>query len=148
MQKTYHLVTYSVEEERLNRITHGLGFFASCAGWVLMVIAAAHTGDPYRIVSVSIFGACLTVFYAISTFYHSARTPQMRGLFRILDHASIYVVIAATYTPFVLVTLRGNGGWILFGVPIDAFESERVDWYSTDHGYCLSDASFICSLDK
>ena len=116
MQKPYHLVTYSVEEERLNRITHGLGFFASCAGLVLMVIAAAQTGDPYRIVSVSIFGACLTVFYAISTFYHSARTPQMRGLFRILDHASIYIVIAATYTPFVLVTLRGNGGWILFGI--------------------------------
>ncbi len=116
MSKHYHLVTYSPEEERLNRITHGLGFFASCAGLVLLIIAAAQTADPYRIVSVSIFGTCLTLFYLVSTLYHSSRTPQMRGLFRILDHVFIYIVIAATYTPFALVTLRGNGGWTLFGV--------------------------------
>lgn len=116
MSKHYHLVTYSPEEERLNRITHAMGFLASCTGLVFLIIAAAQTGDPYRIVSVSIFGACLTVFYIVSTLYHSSRTPQMRGLFRILDHASIYVVIAATYTPFVLVTLRGSGGWTLFGI--------------------------------
>jgi hemolysin III len=116
MRKRYHLVTYSPEEERLNRITHGIGGLASCVGLIFLVIAAAQTGDPYRIVSVAIFGTCLTAFYVVSTLYHSVHTPRVRNLFRILDHAFIYVVIAATYTPFVLVTLRGNGGWILFGV--------------------------------
>jgi hemolysin III len=67
-------------------------------------------------VSVSIFGTCLLAFYVVSTLYHSVHTPKVRNLFRILDHAFIFVVIAATYTPFVLVTLRGNGGWALFGI--------------------------------
>ena len=116
MSKRYHLVTYTPEEERLNRITHGAGVLASCAGLVLMVIAASQTGDPYKIVSVSIFGTCLLAFYVVSTLYHSVHTPKVRNLFRILDHAFIFVVIAATYTPFVLVTLRGNGGWTLFGI--------------------------------
>jgi hemolysin III len=116
MSKHYHLVTYSTEEERLNRLTHGLGLLASCAGLVLLVIAAAKTGDPYRVVSCSIFGTVLTVFYLVSTLYHSVHSPKVRSLFRTLDHASIFVVIAATYTPFVLVTLRSNGGWSLFGI--------------------------------
>lgn len=116
MAEKYHLVHYSVEEERLNRITHALGFLASSAGLVMLVIAAAQTGDPYRIVSASIFGCCLSAFYIVSTLYHSVQSPKMRSLFRVLDHASIYIVIAATYTPFVLVTLRGNGGWTLFAI--------------------------------
>ncbi len=116
MPKLYHLVTYSVEEERLNRITHGIGLLASCAGLVLLIITTSQTGDTYRIVSCSIFGAVLTVFYLISTLYHSIHSPRVRSLFRILDHTSIFVVIAATYTPFVLVTLRSDGGWPLFGI--------------------------------
>lgn len=116
MTKRYHLVTYSIEEERLNRITHGLAMLASCAGLVLLITAAARTGDPYRIVSAALFSGILTMFYVVSTLYHSVRSPRLRNLFRILDHAFIYLVIAATYTPFVLVTLRENGGWTMFGI--------------------------------
>lgn len=116
MPKTYHLVTYTPEEERLNRFTHGFGVLASCVGLVFLIIASTRTGDPYRIVSSAIFGACLTIFYMVSTLYHSVHTPKVRNLFRILDHAFIYIVIAASYTPFVLVTLRGNGGWTLLGI--------------------------------
>lgn len=115
-EKHYHLVAYTPEEERLNRITHGLAVLASCTGMVFLVIASAQTGDPYRIVSASVFGVILTSFYLVSTLYHSVHTPKVRNLFRILDHAFIFLVIAASYTPFVLVTMRQNGGWTLFGV--------------------------------
>ena len=112
----YHLITYSREEEFLNRLTHGFAALLSVPALVYMVISAADTGDPYRIVSVTVFSASLLLFYCISTLYHTFRTPSIRYVFRILDHAGIYVVIAGTYTPFTLVTLRDGHGWLLFGI--------------------------------
>lgn len=109
------LVYYSAAEELANRITHGVGALFSLAGLVVLVVAAGAGSDPRRIVGVAIFGTVLTAFYVISTLYHSVRSPRRRYLFRILDHAGIYLVIAATYTPFTLVSLRGAGGWWLFG---------------------------------
>lgn len=112
----YPLITYSNEEELANRLTHGLAAILSVIGLVVLVAAAARTGDPYRIVSTAIFSSCLSVFYVISTLYHTIRNPRVRYVFRILDHAGIYLVIAGSYTPFTLVSLRQGSGWVLFGV--------------------------------
>ncbi|PLX99868.1 MAG: hemolysin III [Desulfuromonas sp.] len=113
---TYHLVAYTAREELANRLTHGLAVLLSVPGLVLMVVAAAETKDPYRIVSTSIFTLALLLFFCISTLYHTFTRPAVRYVFRVLDHAGIFVVIAGTYTPFTLVTLRHGHGWLLFGV--------------------------------
>ena len=112
----YLLITYSKKEELANRLTHGLAAVLSIIGLVVLVTAAAHTGDPYRIVSAVIFCSGLSLFYVISTLYHTLRNPRVRYVFRVLDHAGIYLVIAGSYTPLTLVSLRQGSGWALFGV--------------------------------
>ncbi|EKF73854.1 hemolysin III-like protein [Alcanivorax hongdengensis A-11-3] len=107
---------YSVLEEVLNGLTHGIGAALSIAGTVVLVVAASLQGDPWKIVSVSIFGASLILLYSASTLYHSLRNPKLRAAFKMLDHCAIYALIAGTYTPFLLVNLRGGTGWILFAV--------------------------------
>ncbi len=116
MEKHYYLVTYSEAEELANRLSHGLAALLSLAGLVLLIIVSARTGDPYRITSCAIYGSILFLFYLISTIYHSLRNQKARYVFRVLDHAGIYLVIAGTYTPFTLVSLRDGHGWTLFGV--------------------------------
>ena len=88
----------------------------SIVALVLLVVRAAGYGDAWRIVSFSIFGVSLIVQYAASTFYHNAKDPVVRNRFRIFDHATIFVLIAGTYTPFTLVTLNGVAGWVIFGI--------------------------------
>lgn len=110
------LIVYTEEEELANRITHGLAALLSLPALVVLIVAAAKTGDPYRIVGCSVFGASVCSFFIVSTLYHSIRSPKARYVFRILDHAFIYLVIAGTYTPFTLVLLRPADGWWLFGV--------------------------------
>jgi len=116
VSEKYHLIAYSEEEELVNRLTHSLAAVVSLIGIVFLVIAASRTGDPYRIVSSIIFCSSLTIFYVISTLYHTIRSPKARYVFRVLDHAGIFLVIAGTYTPFTLVSLRESRGWILFGM--------------------------------
>lgn len=101
--------------ERLNSVTHLLGTALAAAGAAVLVVLAARQGDPWKIVSFSIYGAMLFALYALSTLYHSAR-GKVKDVLRKLDHCSIYLLIAGTYTPFTLVTLRGAWGWSLFGV--------------------------------
>jgi len=101
--------------ERLNSVTHLLGTALAAAGVAVLVVLAARQGDPWKIVSFSIYGALLFALYAVSTLYHSTR-GRMKALFQKLDHCSIYLLIAGTYTPFTLVSLRGAWGWSLFGV--------------------------------
>lgn len=108
------LVSYSPQEELANRLTHGLAALVSVPALVVLLLAAASTGDPYRVVASAVFAGSLTLFYVISTLYHSLRGQRTRYVFRILDHAGIYLVIAASYTPFTLVALRGGSGWALF----------------------------------
>ena len=105
---------YSPLEEKANIISHAIGFVLGIIALVLMVVRANTYGDAWHIVSVSIFGASLICLYAASTIYHSAKDPKIRGRLRVVDHATIYVLIAGTYTPFVLVTLNGWVGWIIF----------------------------------
>ncbi|MCM2266127.1 MAG: hemolysin III family protein, partial [Desulfuromonadales bacterium] len=99
-----------------NRITHGAAVFVSVPALIVLLAAAARTGDPYRVFASAVFAGSLCLFYGISTLYHSLRSERARYLFRILDHAGIYLVIAASYTPFTLVSMRAGNGWILLGV--------------------------------
>jgi len=101
--------------ERLNSITHLLGSVFALIGLIVLVIRAALAGDPWKIISFSIFGITLVVLYISSALYHSIRGASKK-LFQKFDHSAIYLLIAGSYTPFTLVTLRGVWGWSLFGV--------------------------------
>ena len=98
--------------ERFNAITHLVGAFAAVAGSIALIIQAAHSGDPWKIVSVLVFGSTLVVMYCASALYHSLR-GRAKAIFMKLDHLSIYLLIAGTYTPFCLITLSGPWGWSL-----------------------------------
>jgi len=107
---------YSPIEEKINIISHATGFILSIVAFVLLVMGASLHGDVWQIVSFSIFGASLIILYGASTLYHSAKKPVLRNKLNIIDHVSIYVLIAGTYTPFTLVTLKGTIGWVIFGI--------------------------------
>ena len=111
-----HKPTYTAREEQAHALTHALGAVLSVAGLVLLVIRAANTGDVWRIVSFSIFGASMVLLYSASTIYHTLVDSPSRQKWKVLDHSMIYVLIAGSYTPFMLVSLRGPWGWSLFGV--------------------------------
>jgi len=104
------------KEEFANALTHGFGAVLAVAGLVLLVVFASLRGTARHIVGASIFGASMVLLYVMSTLYHSFRGPRVKKVFRILDHASIYLLIAGTYTPLCLGTLKGAWGWSLFGV--------------------------------
>ena len=101
--------------ERFNSLSHLAGAAFSAAGTTVLVVLAVQTGDPWKIVAVAVFGAALIFLYTASTIYHSVRGRAKRIL-RKLDHCAIYFLIAGTYTPFCLVTLRGPLGWTFFGL--------------------------------
>ncbi|MEM1082849.1 MAG: hemolysin III family protein [Verrucomicrobiota bacterium] len=100
-------------EERASLISHGLGVLFAITALVVMLV---HAGDdPYKLVAAAVFGATLVMLYASSTLYHSFSSPKLRSFFQILDHACIYLLIAGSYTPITLITLRGPWGWSLLG---------------------------------
>ncbi|TDX99310.1 PAQR family membrane homeostasis protein TrhA [Thiohalophilus thiocyanatoxydans] len=100
--------------ERFNTISHLVGATLALAGVVALLVVATNSGDGFRIVSFSVYGATLFLLYLISTLYHGLGGRAKR-VFRILDHQAIYLLIAGSYTPFTLVTLHGSVGWWLFG---------------------------------
>lgn len=106
----------SLGEEIANGVTHGLGAILGVGALATMAALAAVFGDAWCVVSVSIFGATLVVLYTASTLYHSITHPRAKAVLQVLDHSAIFLLIAGTYTPFTLVTLRGSWGWWLFGV--------------------------------
>lgn len=103
-------------EERLNIGSHALGLLLSSVGLVLLLMRALTLGTLWHVVSFAVFGISLMLLYAASTIYHMTQTPARRIRWRVVDHAAIYILIAGTYTPFMLTTLRGSLGWTLFGV--------------------------------
>src|SRR5919107_584830 len=103
-------------EEVANCATHGVGLALSVAGFVALVALAVAHGDAWHIASCGVYGASLVALYLASTLYHGARAPRAKRLTQALDHCGIYLLIAGTYTPFTLVTLRGPWGWTLFGL--------------------------------
>ena len=102
--------------ERFNAVSHLLGAVLAVAGAIVLVVLAAIGGDPWKVVGVSIYGATLVFMFSSSTLYHSVRAGRAKDVLRKLDHQSIYLLIAGSYTPVCLVTLRGPWGWSLFGV--------------------------------
>lgn len=105
-----------IREEIANAITHGLGAALAIAGLVLLVVKAAQLGTAWHVTSFAIFGSCLVILYLASTLYHALIHPRVKHTFRKLDHMSIYLLIAGTYTPFCLTLLNGWIGWTVFGL--------------------------------
>jgi hemolysin III len=114
MAKTVRIQTRG--EEIANALTHAVGAALGVAGLVILVTSAVMKGDPWKVVSFSVFGATLIILYTMSTLYHYAKNERVKSFLHILDHASIFLLIAGTYTPVALVTMRGPWGWSIFGV--------------------------------
>ncbi|MCB0273246.1 MAG: hemolysin III family protein [Calditrichaeota bacterium] len=132
--------TYSLGEEIANGITHGIGLALSVAGLTLLVVLAALHGDAWKVTSFSIYGSTLILLYLASTLYHSFPNPRVKRILKIIDHSAIFLLIAGTYTPFMLVNMRGPWGWSLFvtiwvlaiaGVVMKAFFIHRFRRLST-----------------
>ena len=107
---------YSLGEEIFNSVSHGIGGLLSIAGSVVLIVFCALYADAWAVVSASIYGASLIILYTMSTLYHAITNNKAKNFFRIMDHDTIFFLIAGTYTPFTLVTLRGPVGWVLFGI--------------------------------
>lgn len=131
-------------EELANTVTHGLGLVLSIAGFVVLLVLAILRGTAWHIVACSIYGATLICLYAASTLYHAVVSPRVKRVLRILDHSAIYLLIAGTYTPFLLLNLRGPWGWSLFGVIWGlAFAGILFKFWFVGHFEFLSTAVYI-----
>jgi hemolysin III len=108
------LQRYSTGEEIANSITHGVGVIFSIAGLAVLTAFASVFGTVWHIVSCSIYGATQIILYTSSTLYHSIPQPRAKAILRLIDHSAIFLLIAGTYTPFLLVSLRGPWDWTLF----------------------------------
>ncbi len=116
MRSSANASRYSPAEERLNVSSHAFGLVLSVAALIALLLHASRIGSTLDVISFGIFGLSLVILYATSTIYHCSKDPVLRGRLRIADHASIYILIAGTYTPFTLITLQGDIGWIIFAV--------------------------------
>ncbi|MBS4534311.1 hemolysin III family protein [Clostridium sp. D2Q-14] len=107
---------YSKGEEITNSILHGIGLGFAIAALTLLVVLASNYGDVWYVVSFAIYGSTLIILYLSSTLYHSFPVGSVKDIFQVFDHASIYLLIAGTYTPLTLIPLRGKLGWSIFGI--------------------------------
>jgi len=131
-------------EELANTISHGVGLLLSIAGFVVLLVFAILHGTTSHIVACSIYGATLVCLYAASTLYHAALSPRLKRALKIFDHSAIYLLIAGTYTPFLLFYLRGAWGWSLFGVIWGlAFAGILFKFWFVDHFQYLSTAVYL-----
>lgn len=121
---------YSAAEELANCITHGAGALLAAVGFAVLVVEAVRHGTTVHLVSSVVFGVTLLALYASSTLYHAIRDPGGKRLLRRVDHAAIFLLIAGTYTPFCLVTLRGPWGWTMLG----------LEWSLAGIGLCCESA--------
>jgi hemolysin III len=130
---------YTLGEEIANSLTHGVGAGLAVAGLVILVAFAVLEHDGYKLAGAIVYGVTLVLQYTASTLYHSVPQPRAKHVFKVLDHCGIYLLIAGTYTPFCLVTLREANGWWLFGVvwglavigiALEAFWTYRPRWLS------------------
>ncbi len=107
---------YTLGEEIFNSVSHGTGGLLAIAGTAVLVVVAAIYSDAWGVVSSSVYGASLIILYTMSTLYHAITNDKAKKFFRIMDHDTIFFLIAGTYTPITLVPLRGPLGWVLFGI--------------------------------
>src|SRR5262245_34547414 len=116
MARSVGIPQYSLGEEIAHAVSHGVGIVLAITGLAVLVVRAALYGDGVHVVTAAVFGATLVVAYVASTLYHAIPLARAKRVLRILDHSSIYLLIAGTYTPFCLGPLRGPWGWSLFAL--------------------------------
>lgn len=131
--------TLSLKDELASSILHGVGALLSFLGAMLLLVYGLAEGDRTKLVSFAIYGSSLVILFSISTLYHSFQTPKLKRLFLIFDHCAIYLLIAGTYTPFLLVGLQGELGWSLFllvwglasfGILLKLFFFDKTKYFS------------------
>ena len=131
-------------EEIANTATHGFGLLLSIAGFVVLVVLAILRGTAWHIVACSVYGASLISLYSASTLYHAVVSPRLKRALKIFDHSAIYLLIAGTYTPFLLLNLRGPWGWSIFGVVWGlALAGIFLKFWFVDHFPILSTSIYV-----
>ncbi|MGN0169440.1 MAG: hemolysin III family protein [Lachnospiraceae bacterium] len=116
LEKKISIPDYTLSEELINTISHGVGAVLGLAALILCIIRSAIHHDPLALAGSIVFGISLIILYTMSSIYHGVRPGIAKRILRVCDHCTIFLLIAGTYTPFTLVTLHGTTGWILFGV--------------------------------
>lgn len=108
--------SFGADEEFFHAVTHGMGAALAAGGAVFLVARAVAGGDPWRVTSFAIYGVTLVLLYTASAFYHGVTRRELKARLRLLDHSAIYLLIAGSYTPFLLLRLRGPWGWSVFAL--------------------------------
>lgn len=111
-----YLPHYTLGEEIFNSVSHGVGVVLACVGFGILIVLSALYGDAWAVSSSIVYSFSLFALYLASTLYHACPNRRVKGVLQVLDHCSIFLLIAGTYTPYTLITLRGALGWTLFAV--------------------------------
>lgn len=144
MEKKTNIQFYSPNEEKLNIWSHAFGIFLSVIALVLLIIKAVQQDNIWMMISFPIFGVSLILLYLASTLYHASKEPQKRFKLKVFDHAAIYVLIAGSYTPFTLVSLNGETGWLIFSmVWVMAFTGIILKLFFTGRFKVVSTAMYV-----
>ena len=144
MEKKTNIQFYSPAEEKLNIWSHAFGIFLSIIALVLLIIKAVQQDNIWMMISFPIFGVSLILLYLASTLYHASKEPQKRFKLKVFDHAAIYVLIAGSYTPFTLVSLNGETGWLIFSmVWVMAFTGIILKLFFTGKFKIISTAMYV-----
>ena len=144
MEKKTNIQFYSPAEEKLNIWSHAFGIFLSIIALVLLIIKAVQQDNIWMMISFPIFGVSLILLYLASTLYHASKEPQKRFKLKVFDHAAIYVLIAGSYTPFTLVSLNGETGWLIFSmVWVMAFTGIMLKLFFTGRFKIVSTAMYV-----
>ena len=144
MDKKTNIQFYSPTEEKLNIWSHAFGIFLSIIALVLLIIKAVQQDNIWMMISFPIFGVSLILLYLASTLYHASKEPQKRFKLKVFDHAAIYVLIAGSYTPFTLVSLNGETGWLIFSmVWVMAFTGIILKLFCTGKFKIVSTAMYV-----
>lgn len=144
MDKKTNIQFYSPTEEKLNIWSHAFGIFLSIIALVLLFIKAVQQDNIWMMISFPIFGVSLILLYLASTLYHASKEPQKRFKLKVFDHAAIYVLIAGSYTPFTLVSLNGETGWLIFSmVWVMAFTGIILKLFFTGRFKVISTAMYV-----
>ena len=144
MEKKTNIQFYSPTEEKLNIWSHAFGIFLSIIALVLLIIKAVQQDNIWMMISFPIFWVSLILLYLASTLYHASKEPQKRFKLKVFDHAAIYVLIAGSYTPFTLVSLNGETGWLIFSmVWVMAFTGIILKLFFTGKFKIVSTAMYV-----
>lgn len=144
MVKKTNIQFYSPTEEKLNIWSHAFGIFLSIIALVLLILKAVQQDNIWMMISFPIFGVSLILLYLASTLYHASKEPQKRFKLKVFDHAAIYVLIAGSYTPFTLVSLNGETGWLIFSmVWVMAFTGIILKLFFTGRFKVVSTAMYV-----